>query len=415
MGEKNRREFRTMVGSSATTGVAITGMGVISAAGAGLAQTLTSLRDGERNAAPVTLFDTALRHPVFEVRSDLHGARQLGTRSVALALVATEEALQHAGLQGRLVESRTGVCFGTTVASQLNDIDFYREFRAEGSAPSEAIDRFLASNVAEAVSRSVGASGPCSTVTNACTSGADAIGVALSWLRNGICDVAIAGGADELNHVPMCGFASLGILSDSLCAPFDEKREGLNLGEGAGVFVLETSTSARRRGLDPALFLRGYGSAADAFHLTAPRPDGAGLEAALRRALAEAGLAAEDVSFVNAHGTSTRDNDSVEAAVLARVFGDAINFLSTKGYTGHTLGAAGAIEAVLSAAALREKWVPASAGFLEQGDDVCIAPLAETTRVDGAHAVSTSLGFGGNNAALVICAEEGLRDRMSGS
>ncbi|MBW1883648.1 MAG: beta-ketoacyl-[acyl-carrier-protein] synthase family protein [Deltaproteobacteria bacterium] len=403
-----------MVNSPATTDVAITGMGVISAAGTNLAETLASLRNGERNAAPVTLFDTALRNPVFEVRSDLPSSRQLGMRSVDLALMATEEALKHARLQDKLAESRTGVCFGTTVASQLNDTDFYREFRARGSAPQEAINRFLRCNVAEAVSRAVGASGPCCTVTNACTSGADAIGVALSWLRNGVCDVAIAGGADELNHIPLCGFASLGILSESLCAPFDEKRDGLNLGEGAGVLVLERTTSAQRRGLDPTLFLRGYGAAADAFHLTAPRPNGSGLESALRWALAEAGLAAEEVSFVNAHGTSTRDNDSIEATVLARVLGDDISFLSTKGYTGHTLGAAGAIEVVFSAAALREKWVPASAGFSEKGDDVCIAPVTETTPLDGSHAVSTSLGFGGNNAALVISTGEGLRDGMPG-
>jgi 3-oxoacyl-(acyl-carrier-protein) synthase len=317
-------------------------------------------------------------------------------------------------LQDKLGESRTGVCFGTTVASQLNDTEFYKEFRATGSAPREAIDRYLRCNVAEAVSRAVGADGPCCTVTNACTSGADAIGVALSWLRNDICDVAIAGGADELNHIPLGGFASLGILSESLCAPFDEKRDGLNLGEGAGVLVLERTTSALRRGLDAALFLRGYGSAADAFHLTAPRPDGSGLDSALRWALAEADLAAEEVTFVNAHGTSTRGNDSVEASVLARVLGDDISFLSTKGYTGHTLGAAGAIEAVFSAVALREKWVPASAGFSRKGDDVCIAPLTETAPIDGAHAVSTSLGFGGNNAALVISVGEGGRGGTSG-
>ena len=403
-----------MLASFEVNGIAITSLGVISAAGGNLAETSTSLRAGERHAGPLTLFDTDMRQPVFEVASDFP-ARQSGMRAIDLALVATQEALAEARLPDPPAASRIGVCFGTTVASQLNDIEFYKEFRASGSAPREAIDRYLGCNVAEAVSRAVGGHGPCCTVVNACTSGADAIGVALSWLRNDICDVAIAGGADELSSVPMCGFASLGILSGALCAPFDKKRDGLNLGEGAGVMVLERPASARLRGIEPALFLGGYGSAADAFHLTAPRPDGSGLEAALKRALAEAGLAAADVAFVNAHGTSTPDNDRVEASVLARALGEAVSFVSTKGYTGHTLGAAGAIEAVFSAMALREGWVPASAGFSERGDDVCVAPLTETTAVTGAHALSTSLGFGGNNAALVISAADCLRDEIQGS
>jgi 3-oxoacyl-(acyl-carrier-protein) synthase len=224
----------------------------------------------------------------------------------------------------------------------------------------------------------------------------------MSWIRSGLCDIAIAGGADELNCVPFCGFASLGLVSDSLCAPFDRDRKGLNLGEGAGVLVLEAESSACQRGKDADLFLEGYGSASDAYHLTAPHPDGVGLEAALYKALSEADISSEDVCFLNAHGTATLDNDRVEAKVLNRVFGKELVFLSTKGFTGHTLGAAGGLEAAFTSAALREKWIPGSAGFVNNDSELPVAPVRKKTMINGKYAVSTSLAFGGNNSALVI-------------
>jgi 3-oxoacyl-(acyl-carrier-protein) synthase len=274
-----------------------------------------------------------------------------------------------------------------------------------------SVDRYLKGNLAKAVARAIKARGPAVAVVNACSSGADAIGVALSWLRNSVCDIALAGGADELNHVPLCGFGALGILSDSICAPFDRDRKGLNLGEGAGILVLESEQTSRARGKESRIYLSGYGSAADAYHLTAPRPDGSGLEASLQRAMSEASIHPDQVCFVNAHGTATPDNDRVEAAVLNRVFGPEIKFLSTKGLTGHTLGAAGGLEAAFTAAALREGWIPASAGFVHRDDEIRLSPVTEKTPIDGRFAISTSLGFGGNNAALVISSCEKTRDQ----
>ena len=151
-----------------------------------------------------------------------------------------------------------------------------------------------------------------------------------------------------------------------------------------------------------SLWLRGYGAANDAYHLTAPAPEGTGLEKSIRLALSEAGIGAQDVSFVNAHGTATQDNDRVEGAVLSRVFGKKVPFYSTKGFTGHTLGAAGGLEAAFSAAALYEGWIPQCAGFQTLDDGIAIAPTRKKTTVTGHYAVSTSLGFGGNNVALVI-------------
>jgi len=379
----------------------ITGLGVISAAGTGLPETLASFRRGERNAGSVSLFPTSLGCPVFEVRQIPTGSIVKGSRTLSLALCAVDEALNNASL-GDLSRLRVGVSIGTTVASQLNDLEFYRSYRSNGAAPMEAADRYLKGNIAEFIGRTYRTRGPVLTVVNACSSGTDAIGVAFSWLKNGLCDIAIAGGADELNLIPLCGFSSLGIVNQSLCSPFDRDRSGLNLGEGAGMLILETGTSAKARGKSSALRILGYGASADAYHLTAPRPDGAGLEASLVKALAEAGIAPAEVSFVNAHGTGTTDNDLVEGKVLGRIFGPELKVLSTKGFTGHTLGAAGGLEAAFTAAALSEGWIPSSPGFRNQDDEIPITPVKEETRVEGRYALSTSLAFGGNNAALVM-------------
>ena len=382
--------------------VVVTGIGAISAAGGSLEETLDTFQEGMGNAGALSLFPTELAYPVFEV-DDIHvRLKDDEMRTTSLALRAVEEALLDAELHANLSDLRIGVCLGTTVASQLNDIDFYRKYRRSESVSMRSVDRYLKGNLAEAVGRAIKARGPLVTVVNACSSGSDAIGVALSWLRGGICDIALAGGADELNQVPLCGFGALGILSDSTCAPFDRDRKGLNLGEGAGVLVLESEQNSSSRGKEPGLYLSGFGSAADAYHLTAPRPDGSGLEASLRRAMSEANIHPDDVCFVNAHGTATLDNDKVEGSVLERVFGEEVRFLSTKGFTGHTLGAAGGLEAAFTAAALREGWIPASAGFVHQDSEILLSPVTQKTSISGAFAISTSLAFGGNNAAIVF-------------
>ncbi len=390
--------------------VAITGIGTISAAGGDLEETLRSFELESPRAGGVTLFPTSLSCPVFEVSDLRERAGGDEMRTIQLALCAVDEALGEAGLRSKLSAFRVGVCLGTTVASQLNDLEFYRSYRRSEPLAMPPLDRYLKGNLAQAVARAIGARGPAVTVVNACSSGADAIGVALSWLRNGVCDVAIAGGADELSRVPLCGFGALGILSDSICAPFDRDRKGLNLGEGAGILVLESERACLARGVEAVVRVSGYGSAADAYHLTAPRPDGSGLEASLRRAMAEAAIGPEDVCFVNAHGTATPDNDKIEGSVFARVFGSGVRFLSSKGFVGHTLGAAGGLEAAFTAAALREGWIPASAGFANQDEEIRLSPVTEKTPVEGRFAISTSLAFGGNNAAIVVSRGRGEGD-----
>jgi 3-oxoacyl-(acyl-carrier-protein) synthase len=284
----------------------------------------------------------------------------------------------------------------------LNSLPFHEAYRRTGKPPLEPVYDYLHANLAQAVGDLLGVSGPRMTVCNACSSGADAIGIAASWIRAGLCDITIAGGADEINRVPIAGFWSLGVMSSQPCAPFDRDRGGLNLGEGAGILVLESAAHAESRKKTHAFEVAGFGAACDAHHLTAPHPQGRGLYVAIHAALAQAGIGTAEIAFINAHGTATLDNDRVEANLISRLFGPDISFLSTKGYTGHTLGAAGGLEAVFTILGLREKWIPVSAGFENQPDDIPICPTRQRTAIYEEYALSTSLAFGGNNAAVLI-------------
>ena len=379
--------------------ILITGMGIISALGSGCEETLESLSEEWVNTVTPTLFDSTIKKPVFEIDEIPRKWLKKNMRTLSLAYTVVEEAINDAELDEDVSDLRIGVCMGTTVASQLNDLEFYTEYKKDGSLNKDAIKKYLNGNLAEAVAKQFSFTGPTLTVVNACSSGTDAIGVAMSWLKADLCDVVIAGGADELNRVPYLGFNSLSIYSEKPPKPFDSGRSGLNLGEGAGVVVLEKSSA---RNHNSNLFCAGYGTYTDAYHLTAPRPDGSSLENAINYAIKEAGINKDEVAFVNAHGTATINNDLVEGNTLARVFGDDIKFYSTKGYTGHTLGAAGGIEAVFCALGLDTGSIPKSAGFEKKPDDIAIAPVSKTTDIAGNYALSTSLAFGGNNSALII-------------
>ena len=236
-------------------------------------------------------------------------------------------------------------------------------------------------------------------------SAADAIGIAASWLRSGLCDVAIAGGADELCRVTFNGFAALMITDENPCKPFDRDRKGLNLGEGAAMLVLASEEANRRREAPARAYVLGYGSACDAYHLTAPRPDGAGLRRAIGEALACSGRTAADIAFVNAHGTGTPDNDRVESRTLHELM-PGVPFHSTKGFTGHTLGAAGAIEAAFTVACLDQGRIPANVGFSQPDEELPGRPAGRITPITGRFAMSESLAFGGNNAVLVLGKEK---------
>ncbi|MGA9752440.1 MAG: beta-ketoacyl-[acyl-carrier-protein] synthase family protein [Acidobacteriota bacterium] len=391
-----------------TAPVAITGIGCLCAAGDTVQKCMEAVFRGERNPTPPRTFFVGREaaYPVFEVSRELPNPRMPGKsgvlRTSRLALAATLAALEDAGLDRNALGSRrVGVCIGTTVGSAMNNEDFYKEYR-DGQHPNMApIERFLASNPASVLAREFEVMGPCQTVVNACASGTDAVGIGASWIRAGLCDIVLSGGADELCRVTYEGFISLLVTDAAPCRPFDVARKGLNLGEGAALLVLESEESREARGKGARSYVLGYGSAGDAYHLTAPDPKGRGLKRAINEALGQAGLSPAAVAFVNAHGTGTADNDLTESKVLAEIL-PSVPFLSTKGCTGHTLGAAGAIEAVFTVACLEERRIPASAGYAEPDCELPASPVDHPTPIVGNVALSESLAFGGHNAVLLL-------------
>lgn len=388
----------------ATGAVPITGLGCLCAAGGGVRELTETLFAGQRRVA--WRYVNGSRYPVFQldcgsVPSGYHEGPEC-ERCGRLAVAATREALAEAGLAGqRLRERKVGVCIGTTVGSAMNNEAFYRRFR-QGREPSvEPIRQYLRANPASMVARALGLTGPCQTIANACSSGSVAIGHAAAWVKAGVCDVAVAGGADMLCNVIQAGFLSLLITDPETCRPFDRHRRGLNLGEGAGIVVLESEPSVRRRGGSIQAWLCGYGNASDAYHISAPEPTGRGLRRAIRQALAQANLRAEDIDFINAHGTGTPENDRVEGQVFPDVF-PRVPFSSTKGFTGHTLGAAGGIEAVITLVCLRQRRIPANVGFQEPDPEFSARPVGENTAIRAKYGLSDSVAFGGNNAVLIF-------------
>ena len=386
--------------------IAITGLGCLSGAGMDLAEAMETMFRNQRKPQPPIRFSTdhPVDYPVFELLADfklpLDDQETVYARTSQLALAAALEALADAGWdENSLRGKRVGVCVGTTVGCSLNCDEFYRAYKDEQQPDMKIIARFLRSNPAAVIARQLKLDGPNQTVVNACSSGTEAIGIGASWLRAGACDIVIAGGADELARVTYAGFSSLMISDTEPCKPFDVERKGLNLGEGAGMLILENEAvrgTKKARG-----YLLGYGSASDAYHLTAPHPDGAGLKQALREAFTAAAVVPEKISFVNAHGTGTPDNDRVESRVLNDIL-PGVPFLSTKGYTGHTLGAAGGIEAAFTVACLQRGEIPASIGFSSADPELATTPVKENTQIKGDIALSESLAFGGNNAVLIF-------------
>jgi len=388
----------------------ITGMGCLCAAGSGLEITWDNMIAGHVNPSLPTKFQAESKRlsPVFEVSVDKCSESNIMLRGntertfcVNLFLIALEEALIQASLTiDDLFGKKIGVSVGTTVGCTLNDEQFYREFKSGSKPRLVAIERFLANNPAHFVSEALNLRGPVCTINNACSSGTDAIGQAKEWINDGLCNIVVAGGTDELSRIPYLGFTSLQNTSEQTCMPFDAQRDGLNLGEGAGALIIESRKEANKRNAKALVEVLGYGCCTDAFHQTAPHPQGEGLEQAIHQALCNCDP--HKVSFVNTHGTGTVPNDRVEGKTLARLFSANVPVVSTKSYTGHTLGAAGALEAIFTAKGLMSGKIPSTAGFSEPDPECVVIPSNEVTEIAQTYAISTSLAFGGNNSCLLF-------------
>ncbi|HMJ75037.1 MAG TPA: beta-ketoacyl-ACP synthase II [Iamia sp.] len=409
--------------------IAVTGMGVVSPAGNDLSTTMAGVVTAKATAAPITLFD-ATNLPVgfacevadldVEGRIGAREARRID-RSGHLALIAAADALGDAGLAGAVADGldpgRVAVVAGSGVGglSTLEEQVRLHAERGREKGPRRVspmtVPMMMANGPAALVSIAHGFTGPSLCVATACATGANAIGEASRLLRDGTADIAIAGATEcAITPTAMAAFANMGALSKraddpgTASRPFDVDRDGFVMGEGAGFLVLEDWDHAVGRGARIHGELLGYGTTCDAGHITAPSEDGAGAAECLRRALASADLSPADIRHVNAHGTSTPLNDAAESRAMAAVFGPgALPVTSTKGVTGHLIGAAGAVEAAVALVSAIDGVVPPVAGTTEVDPEIdADVVVGEPRSIEVGPVVSTSFAFGGHNAALVL-------------
>jgi 3-oxoacyl-[acyl-carrier-protein] synthase II len=386
--------------------VAITGLGAVTPFGAGVKAFWSALEAGACAIRPVTLFDTeGFRcRLAAEVPDGLGGSRRR-SRADRLALAAAAEALDDARLE-RSERAAAAVVVGAVGGGMLEAEQWYWQRTPAGPPPvnERALAGILPASHAEVLASRLGLLGPRETLVTACSSGAAALAVAADLVGGGLVEVALAGGADALTRICFLGFNALKLLDPGPCRPFDRERRGMSIGEGAGFLVLEDADRARARGARPYAELLGYGMTTDAYHVTSPHPDGEGMARAMREALAQAGLSPGDVGYANAHGTATPQNDRIEARALYQVFGErGLLVSSTKSMIGHTMAAAGSLEAMATVLALTHESVPPTVHLDAPDPEVafdCVAHRARRARIE--HAISNSFGFGGQNVTLLL-------------
>ncbi len=395
--------------------VVITGAGMVTALGMGWRINAEGFRAGRTGFRPVTLFDVSRQRAKIAAEVDvpaglprtelLEKTVRRMDRATKILLLAAHEAWEQAGWKSG---GDIPVVLGTTSGGMSLGEKFLRQALATPRSQYRQATRvvhYQAQRQALDLCDAFGFHGPITIIANACASGANAIGHAWELLRHGRAERAMTGGHDALCQLTFAGFDSLQALSPTPCRPFDAQRDGLSLGEGAAILMLETLDHAQRRGAEILGEIIGYAATTDTHHLTQPHPQGDAAFAAMTAACARAGITPEQVDYVNAHGTATPQNDSTETAAINRWAGTRAATLpvsSTKASIGHLLGAAGAVEAVVSLMALREQWLPPQ-GNLIKPDAACrFSIVREPTVARVGIALTNSFGFGGANATLVL-------------
>ncbi|MGY3780484.1 beta-ketoacyl-ACP synthase II [Streptococcus gallolyticus] len=400
--------------------VVVTGYGLTSPIGNTPEEFWNNLHDGKIGIGPITKFDNS-EIPVhnageihdfpfdkYFVRKDKNRMDQYSL----YAIYATLEALENAKLDMDTVDrDRTGVIVSSGIGGLQEMQEQIIRMHEKGIKRIQPmfIPKALSNMAAGNIALRIGARGVCKSITTACASSNDAIGEAFREIKFGYHDVILAGGAEStINEIGIGGFNALTALSTTedparSAIPFDKDRNGFVMGEGAGVLVLESLEHAQKRGATILAEVVGYGSNCDAYHQTTPTPDGSGAAKAIKLAIKEAGISPEDVDYVNAHGTSTQANEKGESKAIVTVLGKDVPVSSTKSFTGHLLGAAGAVEAVATIEALRHNYIPTTAGTRELSEDIeANVVYGQGQEAELEYAISNTFGFGGHNAVLAF-------------
>jgi 3-oxoacyl-[acyl-carrier-protein] synthase-1 len=383
---------------------------IVSGLGAGLDATLGALQAGRSGLRPqsyrgavdtwtgkIDALDTSRLDESlapFECRNN---------RLAALALAQDNFVEAVEALRDKYGPDRIGVFLGTSASGiEQTELAYRRRDAETGRLPAdfrygETHNTF---SVGKFVGRVLRLAGPVMVVSAACATSAKAFGSAARMIGAGLCDAAIVGGVDALCSTTIYGFHSLGLMSPTPCRPFDAARDGISIGEASGFATVEKATGARLP--SDAILLRGFGESSDAYHMSAPHPEGIGARLAMERALASAGLTPKDIDYINLHGTATLVGDAAEDRALVSLFGRETPCSSTKGHTGHTLGAAGIVEVIISSLAIRNGFMPCNANTQEIDPALCSHYLTINRQASVARVLSNSFGFGGSNCSLVL-------------
>ena len=393
-----------------TKKVLVSGFGIISSIGTGISETLTSLLSLRSGVDQIHLLQTSLRDqlPAAEIKyTDTELARMAGlpgpqgfTRTTLLGIIAAEEAIRNAQIEPDPA-FRTGLISATTVGGMCKTELVYYDFLTNDSQNTYIYTHDCGEST-ERIADILNITGFVSTINTACSSSANAIMFGTRLIKNNLLDRVIVGGTDALSKFTLNGFNTLMILDTKPSRPFDENRAGLNLGEGAGYLVLESEEAS----LDKKILceIKGYGNASDAYHQTASSENGIGAHMAMKMAIDSANLELHDIDYINLHGTGTENNDLSEGRAIENLFdGTPPRFSSTKPFTGHTLGASGSIEAILSILAINNGLIFPNLNFETPMKELKIRPEVNLIRnVEMRNVLSNSFGFGGNNSSLIL-------------
>jgi len=400
----------------------VSGMGIVSAIGNNVTETLQSLKENRSGVAALHYLKTNhTEFPVGEVKMSNEEMMRLlnipenqpTIRTVLMGILAVREAIVSACLEIQNDENgvipRIALISGTTVGGMDKSEQFYQDF-LENDLKLDYIKSHDCGACTEMIADYFDIFSQVQTISTACSSAANAILIGAELLKSGKADIVIAGGSECITKFHLNGFNTLMILDKEKCRPFDATRAGLNLGEGAAYLVMETEKHFNHRKvlnknkLQPLAILSGYANACDAFHQTASSPEGEGAFLAMKKAIENANLQPSDIDYINAHGTGTKNNDLSEGTAIQRLFVKDIPPISSiKGFTGHTTSAAGGVEAVICILALQNEIIPQNLNFQNKMEELDFTPYMETKTIKPLqHVLSNSFGFGGNDTSLIF-------------